>query len=433
MATLELYNSLRGETLALEWPRYVVSAWTPRAIRETGTESLEIELHGVTPEACYARATTLETWLQDAQEAVSDNRLSPVWLRHTPGDREQRSARVLGGTLELSEYCGYTSHGRLLAGLLEIQRDQARGAEIAVPITNVNGTDVSTGLTVENGAETTLSNWVALAGDDVTGDLPAPFRLVVQNTYNNERRLRRFLYGLRHLSTGPTHGAFLKDASQAVEGLGLYADAAANLGYVLRGTGALVAEWEFPSSSTREWEGTWRAFAVGTFNTHATYWLESRVIVTELDAGEPISPEVTITAADHLVDLGTIELPPWPKVEPPAVPYLFNLQLRCDGQYETTLDYVLFIPTDLGFRDLVYRAYNAVYQQYTVDDGINDEVAAHYAARAGSIVRGVGKRPFLVPGRAQRLYFLQAGDQGDALKARTVSVRVEYAPRFALL
>lgn len=154
--------------------------------------------------------------------------------------------------------------------------------------------------------------------------------------------------------------------------------------------------------------------------------------MTELDAGEPPA-RVTITAADHLLDLGTIELPPWPKVEPPATPYLFNLQLRCDGQYETTLDYVVFIPTDLGFRDVVYRAYNAVYQQYTVDDGINDEVAAHYAARAGAIVRGVGKRPLLVPGRDQRLYFLQAGDQGDALKARTVSVRVEYAPRFALL
>ena len=94
---------------------------------------------------------------------------------------------------------------------------------------------------------------------------------------------------------------------------------------------------------------------------------------------------------------------------------------------------MIFLPTDLGFRDIVYRAYNAVYQQYTVDDGINDEVAAHYSARAGAIVRGTGRRPMLVPGRDQRLYFLQVGDQGDVNKGRTMLVRVEYAPRYALL
>lgn len=434
MAVLELYNELRGETLSLDWPAFVVRAWKPATIRgETGEETFEVEIHGIDQAACYERASLLEIWLQDAQEATLEGRVSPLWVYHTLSGRARRSARIRGGTLETSDYVGYTSHGCLLDALVVLTREQARGEERLLPLTNIHGTDVQTGITVDNAAETTKNNWVGIVGDDVEGDLPAPFRLVFQNAYNHERRLAQIYYGLRHLSIGPTHGAFLQDASQAVEGLDLFTDADANLDAVLRGTGGMVAQWQFASTETRTWEGTWFAFVVGTFNHSATYWLETSLIETTLTETKQLTPPVSAVAADHIIPLGTIELPPWPKVAPPALPYLFDLILRSDGSYETTLDYVLFIPTDLGIRKLAYRAYNAVYQQWTTDDGINDEVAAHYTARAGAIVLGTGQRPKLIPGRNQRLYFVQIGDQGDAVTARTMLVRVEYAPRYALL
>ncbi|MCK9629038.1 MAG: hypothetical protein M0R37_10655 [Bacteroidales bacterium] len=435
MAVLELYNDLREETLLLDWPVYVVRQWKPAAVRgESGSETLEIEIHGIDHSAVYAHASTLEVWLNDAAEATDDGRVSPLWIRHTPTGRAQRQARVRGGSLDTADYVGYTSHGCMLDALLVITREQARGTEGTLPLTNVHGTDVQTGLTVDNAAEAALNNWVGIVGDDVEGDLPAPFRLVFQNTYNNDRRLAQIYYGLRHISTGPTHGAFLQDASSAVEGLDMYTDADANLDTVLRGAGAVVAQWQFASAATRTWEGTWFAFVVGEFDADTEYWLETSLIETELTETKALTPPVSAVAADHIIPLGTIELPPWPKVAPPALPYLFDLVLKSDDNTaETTLDYVLFIPTDLGIRKIAYRAYNAVYQQYTVDDGINDEVAAHYTARAGSIVLGTGQRPKLVPGRDQRLYFVQIGDQGDVLKSRTMSVRVEYAARFALL
>lgn len=434
MAVLELYNELRAETLPLDWPGYVVRTWKPATVRdEWGGETLEIELHGVDEAACYARASTLELWLHDAREAAQQGRASPVWIRHTPTGRALRQARVRDGALDTAEYIEYTSHGRMLDALLTLTREQARGTESSLPLTNVNGTDIAVGLEVDNGAQADLSNWVAITGSDVAGDLPAPIRVVVQNTYDDERRLAQFYYGLRHISEGPTHGAFLQDASQAVDGLPLYEDVTANLNSVLRGEGGLVAEWQFASTETRTWEGAWQAFAVGEFTIGTTLWLETLLIVTTLTDTEPVTPPVTITAPDRIVPLGTVELPPWPKVTPPSVPYLFDLQLRSDGVYDVELDYMLFLPADLGLRRVWYRAYNAVYEQTTVDDGINDEVAAHYTSRAGAIVRGVGRRPMLIPGLDQRLYFVMIGDQGDALKQRTVSARIEYAPRYAML
>lgn len=435
MAVLELYNELRAVTLALDWPLYVVREWKPARITgETGSETLEIEVHGLDEADCYDRASTLELWLQDAQEATREGRASPVWLRHTPnGARGTRSARITAGTLDLADYVGYTSHGRMLDALLIVVREQARGTECTLPLSNAHGTDIQTGLTVSNAAESARSNWVAVVGEDVEGDLPAPFCLVFQNTFDHKRRLAQVYYGVRHISTGPLHGAFLCDASGVVKGMPAYGDTSANLETVLRGTESLVGEWQFASTATRTWEGAWFAFAVGRFARGSTYWLEARIIETTLDETTPLSPPVSAVAPDRVIPLGRIELPPWPKMRSQAVPYLFDLQLRSNALYETTLDYVLFLPSDAGLRHVAYQQYNAVYQQLTVDDGINDEVAAHYSARAGTVVQGRGQSLRLVPGRNQRLYFLQIGDQGDAWAERTMSVRVEYAPRFALL
>jgi len=281
---------------------------------------------------------------------------------------------------------------------------------------------------VDNGAESALNNWVSISADDVDGDLPAPFRLAFQNSYDYERRLRHLWYGIRHKSTGPTHGAFMRDAAEAVQGLPLYENADYNQERILEGSGTQVGVWQFPTLSARQWEGTWRVFAVGWFMADA-YTLTAKALQSDLP---PTLTKTLSQTGAELLDMGVMELPPWPKVEPANTSYLFEIELASSNG-NSILDYLLFLPVDLGFRHVHYTGYNAQYGQWTVDDGINLETAAHYTARAGTIVLGEGEFPRLTPARDQRVYFLQRGDLGDVLKQRKLTVRVEYAPRYALL
>jgi len=132
MAIVSLYNALRDEKISLAWPRYVVSAWRPRAIRdEQGDESMEIEIHGLDEGTVYARYERLQMWLGDAREATAENRRSPVRITHNPTGRGERWARIVEGELEPGEYLEYTSHGMMLQALFSFTREQARGAEIS--------------------------------------------------------------------------------------------------------------------------------------------------------------------------------------------------------------------------------------------------------------------------------------------------------------
>lgn len=63
--------------------------------------------------------------------------------------------------------------------------------EVAIPLTNGNGTNITTGLTIYNhddgGVSPAHDNWVLINAADVVGDMPGRTRLEVTNTYASNR------------------------------------------------------------------------------------------------------------------------------------------------------------------------------------------------------------------------------------------------------
>ena len=96
-------------------------------------------------------------------------------------------ARVLHARLEPKpNSLAYTSGGSLGVDLVFTREDHFDGEQVALPLSNRNGTRVTTGLAVSNHADSGHDNFVSIAADDLLTELPAPLRLEITNTTASE-------------------------------------------------------------------------------------------------------------------------------------------------------------------------------------------------------------------------------------------------------
>lgn len=332
--------------------------------------------------------------------------------------------------------------GKIEITLVFTRKNWWEGAEVSVPLTNGNGTNNTSGLTVYNHDDsgTGHDNWVSIAAADVAGDLPAPCRVLVKNTYatlpietiwighnwidpdnftswleiengnvvgtdNSEATCS----GGYYTSFTGSFGSETKLCSWAISGTNIIAMAnqyfrpliryrlASNSGAIVDGSiSAIYLRFKVSQASSVLFTSNW-AYATGECST---------VIIP------------TYKAKNTLLEAYNLEL--WAKAID-ATPIGFEL------------DYVHLQPLN-SWRKIVMPDNALLQNYYLVDDSIDDLTYYYYLAPAelrSQILGLYGTPIYLQPNAKQRLYFLwqSSADSDPAEIAATATVMLSYRPR----
>lgn len=368
---------------------------------------------------------SLDTTLNDARRAQLDLSLDKVYVEvETDGTNYWRS-EIIDGAIETdSDFFDRLARNHAPVRLWLKRKNYWEGTEAQIPLTNENGTANTTGLTVFNTNDMTGTppaqrvNYVKMASASVTGSIPTPPRIEMTNTYSNgTARLSRIWIG-RSIdnATNPLiwfidQTASLNTAASTEQQISLTTLTTAFL------NGANGAHYRL---FIKMWTGT------SEMRLNAGLYFPASVALTPMQK----APEVVAGFANSLVDLGTLQIPPWL----PNVKNQTDIGLRIGGRkaggFNVTLNDIFLFPAN-AFRQLMPRGYGLAYNTRLVDDGIIDRVWTDGWTPAGKTghYSGYGDLITLVPGKDQRLLFLNNSDTGGTGDDQTLSIKLYYRPR----
>lgn len=368
------------------------------------------------------------------------------WLNYAVNTTEStwRSRVTNGAVMHDAKLDARWRQGRALLALAIERLPFWEGAETDVPLSNPNGTNLTTGINVYNcndGAGATpnkRNNYVEIAAADVEGDLPAPMKLMVTNTYATNRLMNLWI---GHNYTDPANSIWNLEA-EAADGVTAIAKSDCSGGYEVSKTVNIdiplaLFIWTLTSAQISAAKGQW-VHAIPRFSnadslanirfSFAIRWSPVRLIIWESDPFLPVSLKKLA-----IMDMASFRLPPWLQ----ASGDLSELQLAMYGQRTVSsdqplsLDFLQLIPAD-GFRYLVNPMYGVPSTYRIVDDGISGELFQDDGAdlnRAG-VVSGYGDPILLQPNKLQRLYFLMHSSLAYTAEIdRSISVKATYRPR----
>ncbi len=312
------------------------------------------------------------------------------------------------------------------------------GAEAQVALTNGNGTDNTTGLTVYNcndgvGTSPTKRNsYAAIAAASVGGDLPAETRLEIINTFATSQL---YFVWVGQNWTDPANFVPVLEAESGTGGT-IVANANYSNGnyttHTLTTTEADLLSWTLNAAFLNACKGNYYKAVLKTDSTitgNMKFRLKIKWNVSTLWQSDQIQIGSPVLAVSDLV---TFRLPPWL----PALSALDGVDLiitaqSTSGSHPLRVDWLQLMPTD-GWRQLSYIGYGLANGRRIVDDGVRGYLYEDDAAGAGLIgnMVGYGSPIKLYPGKDQRLYFmLHAIAATTSEITRTISVKLFYRPR----
>lgn len=368
-----------------------------------------------------------------------------AWLNFAPYDDVSAwRTRVYDGTLLYeSKLTAWWPKKRIKVTLVIERAPYWESDETQVPLSNANGTDVTSGLTVYNcndgsgSAPNKQQNYAAIAAGVILGDLPAPAKIVATNSYSDG------LYDLwiGHNYTDPANAAWNYEA-EAASGGSAAADATCSGGNKKNVTMSTDFEttlltWSLTAAQLSAAKGQYVHALLRVDNLSLDEYKQARfrakIIwnLTTIWQSEQVLPSDLRTM--QIRDLFTFRLPPWLA----GMDSLAGLSLALTGQRTITssltigIDFLQLLPAD-SFRYLTCNGYGIDAGDRLVDDGILGLLYRESSSGAGriGILSGYGDAIQLQPGLAQRFYFLQEGIVGGWGQIdRTLSVKISYRPR----
>jgi hypothetical protein len=372
-----------------------------------------------TRETVQETVRKIEDYFDSAQQAQKDLTLPKIYLEVDTGGGYVRS-EILDGILDTeTEYYNRISLDYTPVRIWIKRKNYWEGAEAQIPLTNENGTNNTTGLTVFNTNDMTGTpptqrvNYVKMTAANLPGSIPAPPRIEITNTYSSgETRLSNVWLG-RSVddATNPFQWFIPHEVTKNT-------------------TASTEQQISLTELDTNFLKGTkgghYRIFT----KVHMGYQ-DLRLNVALYFALTPMqkAPEVVQNYA-HVVDLGTLQIPPWlPGISDQAPIDLRLGGRRAGGFNQTFFDYFLF-PAN-AFRQLIPRGYGIATDVTLADDGITETVWTSGWTGGGKTghYSGYGDWITLIPGKDQRLLFLFNTMTGGYDDAITATIKVFYRPR----
>jgi len=390
----DLRSKIAAVTLALEQARRhkddFLAAWLYFSVDDTDTEGMSKILEG---------------------EVSYNSKLDRNWRRN----------KVIM-TITLLHEAGWDSHN-----------------EYAVPLTNGNGSRVTSGLTVVNHDDSGTGppvhdNWVTIEGADISGDMQGRTRLEVTNSYAQ----RLYTLWIGHNWTDPASFSHILEGESSSLGTVRSSVGCSNGQYMektlVTGGEQDLYKWTLSAAYLNACKGGYfkiLARWVSPIRTDVKYRLKLEFAVTHIWQTGQITLDTT--RALQIRDMFTLRLPPWLQGQP----NLSSLDLIMSGQQNTGsnvtiyLDFLQVTPLD-GWRLLECSGYGVLQNSRMIDDGVNRITyidSGSGSDKAGYLV-GYGSPIALYPGKNQKLYFLMHSVYGDSAEIdRTASIKLFYRPR----
>ena len=365
----------------------------------------------------------IEDYFDSARRAQKDLTLPKIYLEADTGGGYVRS-EILDGVLDTeTDYFDRVARSYVPARIWVKRKNYWEGGEVQIPLTNENGTDNIAGLTVyntNNGTGTAPNkrvNYVGIAGANVAGSIPTPPRIEITNTYSSgTTRLSNFWIG-RSIddTTNPFEWYIPHNVARTYTG----------------DNETQISLTELDSTFLKGAKGGHYRILIkihygySDMRMNAALYFPSTVALTPMQK----APEVVQNNA-HIVDLGTLQIPPWLPGITDFSPIGLRLGARLAGGFnQTFLDYFLFPAT--AFRQLIPRGYGIATGVTLADDGITETVWTDGWSGGGKTghYNGYGDWITLVPGKSQKLLFLTNSMTGGYLDEYTASIKVYYRPR----
>lgn len=464
---MSTYNFVLGLSDFDSGTVYFAGTTTPFAIRKGGyrptvapsdepflDESIQVRLIGGSVQANLSQRAEVDRLLLQANRRQGNKTLSPVYVffKRDPTATQYRS-EVIDGRAEWETSAfdrEYWDQNTQYAEIEWTRGNWWEGPEAQIPLTNLNGTANTSGLTVYNTndlagtAPTRQVNYVAIAGTAVVGDLDGLTRLEIKNTFATHKLGYAWI---GHSYTNPatlTHFFDTNSATAASGGSAVSNGLASGGSYVdiplVSGTEADLLTWTLTSTQLDAFAGRmYKALLrwFGGVDTNIRYRLQLKWRGSTIWS----SSLVSLLGAPYgtlFRDLATFKLPPW--VAGLSNQDEMQLVLRgltdSGGTVTTSIDNLQLLPVD-GWRHIAYvSSGGGTLNHRVIDDGINGRLYEDDGA-GGSIaapIVGYGRPIALRPDVDQRLYITSHTNLFEIARiTHTLQVKVYYRPRWRSL
>lgn len=413
------------------------------------TEQFDLQLRGATAGAIMARIQEINRFFLLARE--QKDLPNPVYLWYSPaaGIAAKRS-RVVNGRVILGGNVSAGLKDRRLVITVAIERKPYwEGELIQIPLTNPNGTNVTSGLRVYNAndlagtAPNKRANYADIAAGVIQGDLPAPLKVSAKNLYVNYGDNRDYL-GWLWIALGHRNPFSLKHKVEGEDCNPLIgtkvARAESSGGYYLRTDTILpssgyttIFSYPFTGADLSAYAGQrMRIFLRVDWNGPIPAFVQLRIRFDEFGwTSDWHSPNATLALG--VMELFDIRIPPNLESVGNLSGITMHIDVRTTGfQTFITLDDIMLLPTD-GFCE--FNSSIPANWQGVIDgiEGLAYKADAVGANRAG-LNYLVNSGLDVMPGKAHRLYFLQHLIYGGSWTIdQVISVTAAYRPRWSSL
>ena len=405
------------------------------------TESCELWLSG-TSAAIIAAVQLIEQIFAKAQRkayAVSGESAYVEYQAHS-GASVYRS-RLIAGHVEWADRAAWrrlpdsgTTVVKLALIWTRIGYWEGPETELALSNTSSGGAALTGGRTIYNydGPTTGHDNYVRIAPNYVSGIIPTPLRIRLQNTNGASRAYKHL-----HLSV---NALAISSFSHQIEGEDFVTPSSASAAVVAGSSGGYAMSISFTGTAAIKWaldygflqQTQGRPFRVlarmPTFGSAVYAQLEVRttsgILLASSDA------EVLLSNSGYLQDLGTLPLPPG-GYNPYSADLHLYLQLRSASNTTVQLDFMQFYAVE-AYRYIVQRGDTLIANE-SIHDNLIDYPAQIYAenpttSRRRSLFAANG-RLYVWPGKDQRIYVLWDGT--SVTITDTFLIQAWYRPRVA--
>lgn len=419
----------------------------------TVAESVKVRVTGATVAAIQSAINAIERMLTlDAPRRQRLGTGDQVFLKFTPsGGATTWRSEILRGRVDL------------LPKTLAVWQWDAKDTEIlvtwerrfywesdtltALPLTNGNGSNVTTGLNVYNASDGSGSspnkkhNYVEIAAADVAGVLPAPVFLQLTNSF--AATARRFYVG--HKAQGdPANWTHILEAESATLNAtyaASAADADCSNGNKVTVTNVSTSEvtlatWTITNTQAGYMLSQWIRFIARFEDKPNNSTCQVRLTLQDSTTTAIIGRTdwTTLNSSDVLQALGTLMLSP--NLQGQSTLGALKLVLSAKdsaGTCDFGLDFLALMPIESGQGFRYLKPIDETLVSVPASTGVLVDNAVEsvepFVEGRQDVFAGYGGPLMLVPGSLNRLYFLHDGGDASAAITRLLSIVVKYRPR----
>lgn len=429
---LNLYDGTTTITLASG--TCILGHYVPQAPKKAGepvTEPIEVTITGASTTAMQTAKEAIDRMFEAARLRAESEDGPRIFLQYQPiGDATLWRSEILDGRVEPgSEAMTTWSNAKMGARLIVTRAPFFEGALTQAPLTNGNGTNNTSGLTVWAHDDSTSGedNYAGIASGVIGGAMPTPAMIYLANATGSGQIYANFYIANNMFDTSMAHIIEGEDrqASYGTVGSGSPYSNGQYLIYSVNGTSGVL--WDLSSTTMQKLAGRhMRLMAkMPSFSTsppiYVRPYIKDATGLVTLRRGQ----EVKLSVDDnYFQDLGVLPFPPGGN-NPAVGSATLYLEFRTSQLETIHTDFMQLTPADpLRFRHFVQRGLTIPNGGTIIDDGIERQI---YYASGGASYEPKTLPLHLWPGVAQRLYFLHDG-YGATVDWK-LNVKVYYRPR----